>query len=188
MVLFSNSSFAQDYNNYEKQWQDVLKLEKEGLTKSAAEAVAKLKIRAKADNNSVQLVKILLFESKYALTLQEDAQLKIINDFKSQIAKNEFPTKNLLENVLANLYWQYFQQNRWQFYNRTKTESKVDTEDFRTWDLQTLFDEIHLHYKASLKNGLMAQKTPLKQFNDILHIQKDSKVFRPTLFDLSSGA
>ena len=183
MVLFSNSSSAQDYNNYEKQWQEVLKLEKEGLTKSASEAVARLKTRAKTDNNSVQMVKILLFESKYALTLEEDAQLKIINDFKSEIDKSQFPTKNLLENVLANLYWQYFQQNRWQFYNRTKTESKVDAEDFRTWDLQTLFDEIHLHYKNSLENGLMAQQTPLERFDDILHTQKDSKVFRPTLFD-----
>ncbi len=185
MILFSNSSSAQDpnYNNYEKQWQEVLKLEREGLTKSANEAVAKIKIRARSDANSVQMVKVLLFESKYALTLEEDAQLKIITDIKVEIAKSEFPTKNILENILANLYWQYFQQNRWQFYNRTNTETKVDAADFRTWDLQTLFDEIHLYYQESLKNGLIAQRTSLELFDDILHTQKDSKVFRPTLFD-----
>ena len=123
MVLFSNSSSAQDpnYNNYDKLWQEVLQLEKEGLTKSASEAVSKIKVVAAVDDNSVQMVKVLMFQSKYALTLEEDAQLKIIDDFKTEITKSEFPTRNLLENVLANLFWQYFQQNRWQFYERTKT-------------------------------------------------------------------
>ncbi len=185
MVLFSNSSSAQDpiYNNYDKLWQEVLKLEKEGLTKSASEAVSNIKTRAKADDNSVQMVKTLMFQSKYALTLEEDAQLKIINDFKTEIAKSQFPTRNLLENVLANLYWQYFQQNRWQFYDRTNTDTKLDAEDFRTWDLQTLFEEIHSHYQNSLNNGLLAQRNSLELFDHILHTQKNSKEFRPTLFD-----
>lgn len=185
MIIFSNSSFAQDpnYNNYDKLWQEVLNLEKDGLTKSASEAVSKIKTRATADDNSVQMVKTLMFLSKYALILDEEAQLKIINDFKTEILKSEFPTRNLLENVLANLYWQYFQQNRWQFYDRTQTDTKVDVEDFRTWDLQTLFDEIHLHYQNSLDNDSLAQRTNLELFDDILHTHKNSKVFRPTLFD-----
>ncbi|HEX9601802.1 MAG TPA: hypothetical protein VF985_09940, partial [Mariniflexile sp.] len=84
---------------------------------------------------------------------------------------------------MANLYWQYFNQNRWQFYNRTKTENKVDRVDFRTWDLQTLFDDIHLHYQNALQNGLMLQLEPLAQFDAILNIQKDYKIYRHTLFD-----
>ncbi|HSQ45397.1 MAG TPA: MG2 domain-containing protein, partial [Lutibacter sp.] len=85
--------------------------------------------------------------------------------------------------TLANLYWQYYQQNRWKFYDRTTTESKVDAADFRTWDLQTIFSEIHLHFQKSLENEVLAQKTDLNGFNDILELQKDSKIFRPTLFD-----
>ncbi|HEX9601969.1 MAG TPA: MG2 domain-containing protein, partial [Mariniflexile sp.] len=62
-------------------------------------------------------------------------------------------------------------------------ESKVDPVDFRTWDLQTLFDEIHLHYQNALQNGLMLQLEPLGNYDAILNIQKDSKIYRPTLFD-----
>ena len=83
-------------------------------------------------------------KSKFNLILEEDAQLTIIADFKTEISKSAPPTKNILKNVLANLYWQYFKNNRWQFYNRTKTAEKVNTEDFRTWDLQTLFNEIEI--------------------------------------------
>ncbi len=182
IILFSNFTNAQS-PNYKKLWDKVERLEISGLPKSALEVVETIEKQAEKDKNDAQLIKIMLFKSKFALVLEEDAQLKVINNFKSRIAVSEFPTKNVLENILAKLYWQYFQQNRWKFYNRTKTSEKVNTEDFRTWDLQTLFDEIHLHYKNSLSNGLMLQLETLNKYDDILKQQKDSRIYRPTLFD-----
>ncbi|SEQ71466.1 Alpha-2-macroglobulin family N-terminal region [Hyunsoonleella jejuensis] len=194
VILFSNLSQAQHYN-YESSWQEVKALEKEGLPKSALKSVEAIALQAKKDNNHPQIIKTMLFKSKYALVLEEDAQLRIINNFKSEIAKNEFPTKNILESILANLYWQYFQQNRYKFYNRTRvSEGLEDTTssissasmpntDFRTWDLETLFTEVHLHFQKSLNNGLLLQQEPLKYYNALLHAEKGSKNFRPTLFD-----
>ena len=183
IILFANFSQAQT-NNYESLWKEIAQLEKEGLTKSALKAVEAISTKAKATKNSPQIVKALLYKSKYALTLEEDAQLKIINDFKTEISESVSPTKNVLENMLANLYWQYFDQNRHQFYNRTKTEEKVDATDFRTWDLQTLFAEIQTHYQHSLENGLLLQQTSLNNYDALLQEQENSKLFRPTLFDL----
>ena len=192
ILLLSNSSIGQN-SNYESLWKTVEQYEVEGLPKSALTVVEKNSILVKKDKNAPQLIKTMLFKSKFALVLEEDAQLNIINGFKSEIEKSTFPTKNILESILANLYWQYFNQNRWQFYNRTKTEEKVDpstgsgqVQDFRTWDLQTLFDEIHMHYQNSLQNGLMLQLEPLSNYDDILNLQKDSKIYRPTLFDFLS--
>lgn len=185
IFLFSTLSQAQN-SNYEDLWSKVEKHELEGLPKSALKVVEQISKKASDDKNHPQVVKTMLFKSKYALTLEEDAQLKIINDFKIAIAANKFPTKNVLESILANLYWQYFQQNRYKFYNRTKTSKKVDAEDFRTWDLQTLFDEVHLHFQKSLDNGLLLQQEPLENYDALLTEQKDSKIYRPTLFDFLS--
>ncbi|MBQ0740243.1 hypothetical protein J9332_38785, partial [Aquimarina celericrescens] len=93
------------------------------------------------------------------LTLEENAQLLIIKDLKNEIKSSTFPKRNILESILANLYWQFFQQNGWKFYNRTQTSEKVDQEDFRTWDLKTLFNEVHVYYQKSLQNGVLAQQT-----------------------------
>src|SRR5690606_35699387 len=60
---------------------------------------------------------------------------------------------------------------------------KVTIEDFRTWDLQTLFEEIHLHYQNSLQNAVKLQLELLSKYDSILNTQKDSKIYRPTLFD-----
>ncbi|WP_418602585.1 carboxypeptidase-like regulatory domain-containing protein [Hwangdonia sp.] len=185
IILFSNFSQAQN-PDYQELWTKVEKLEVEGLPKSALKIVEDISVKAKKDKNHPQLIKTMLFKSKFALVLEEDAQLKIINDFKNEIEQSSFPTKNILENILGNLYWQYFNEHRWQFYNRTKTSEKVDPIDFRTWDLQTLFNEIHVHYQKSLENGLMLQLEPLSNYSVLLNEQKGSKIYRPTLFDFLS--
>jgi hypothetical protein len=183
LILFANHTQAQS-DNYDTLWKEVEQQETDGLPKSALKVVEKIDALAQKEQNTTQHIKSLLYKSKYALILEDDAQLGIINDFKLEISKSEAPVKNLLENMLATLYWQYFQQNRYKFYNRTNTESKVDAEDFRTWDLQTLFDEIHLHFQNSLQNGLILQQTRLVDYDAILLKADESKRYRPTLFDL----
>ncbi len=185
IILTVTMGHAQNQNDsYDALWKRVGLLEKDDLTKSALKEVQAISEKAKKEKNSAQIVKTLLYTSKYALTLEEDAQLNIVNEFRSEIEKAEFPTKNVLESYLANLYWQYFQQNRYQFYDRTKTASKVDSVDFRTWDLTTLFHEISSHFEASLKNKTELQKTGLDAFKEILNEQSGSETYRPTLFDM----
>ncbi|MBE7684964.1 alpha-2-macroglobulin [Tenacibaculum piscium] len=185
-LLFMITFFATTLNaqeNYENLWEKVQKFEKENLPKSALKVVETIYAKADVAKNSPQIIKALFYKSKFSLTLEEDAQLKIINQFKIHIDKSSFPTKNVLENVLANLYWQYFNQNKWKFYNRTKTSEKVDTIDFRTWDLDTLFAEIHTYYQKSLENKKDLQQTDIREFKDILYIVQGSKEYRPSLFD-----
>ncbi len=181
IFLFSTTIKAQ--NNYNDLWKKVQQFEKDNLPKSALKVVNDIYVKAEDSQNSPQIIKSLFYKSKFSLTLEEDAQLKIIHQFKEKIAVSKFPTKNVLENILANLYWQYFQQHRWQFYNRTQTQNKVDSNDFRTWDLNTLFTEIHNYYQKSLENGLLLQQTDISSFNDILQTVKGSTTYRPTLYD-----
>ncbi|UPS91951.1 alpha-2-macroglobulin [Bizionia sp. M204] len=183
IVLFANFTAAQT-SDYDALWKTVEKLENKGLPKSALDIVLQISNKAKQENNQPQTIKALLYKSKYALTLEEEAQLQIIADFKHEIAQSETPTKNILQNMLATMYWQYFQQNRWQFYNRTKTAEKVDETDLRAWDLETLFAEIQTQYNQSLENEQTLQQTPISDFDAIIYSQSNSKQFRPTLYDL----
>ncbi|WP_291871026.1 MG2 domain-containing protein, partial [Maribacter sp.] len=185
LIFFAQMTQAQKPDDsFEVLWKKVEQLEKEALTKSALDVVTSISKKASKENNTSQKLKALLYASKYAMTLEEDAQLKIISNFNAEIAKATFPTKNVLESYLANLYWQYFQQNRYQFYNRTHTETKVDSKDFRTWDLTTLFNEINLHFSNSLENPRGLQKIAISEFSPILYQQENSEIYRPTLFDI----
>ncbi|MGB0980822.1 MAG: alpha-2-macroglobulin family protein [Winogradskyella sp.] len=186
LMLICFATFINAQNNFENQWNTVSKFEKNGLTKSAADLVDTIYNQAKQTNNKPQRIKALLYKSKYMLTLKEDAQLNIVHLFKTEIKTSNTVTKQVLENMLATMYWQYFQQNRYQFYNRTKTEHKVDVVDFRTWDLATLFNEIHVYYQRSLKNGILLQQEALTNYKTLINEAKNSKDYRPTLYDLLS--
>ncbi|MDH7914554.1 MG2 domain-containing protein [Winogradskyella sp. SYSU M77433] len=185
-MLICFASFSNAQNDFENQWENVIKLEKEGLTKSASELVETIYQNALKAKNKQQQIKALLHKSKYMLILEEDAQLNIVSLFKKEIETSEaIITKSLLENMLATMYWQYFQQNRYKFYNRTKTESKL-SDDFRSWDLETLFNEIHIYYQKSLENRSLLQQESLENYSLLLNEAKESKTYRPTLFDLLS--
>jgi len=181
IILFSTAINAQ--NNFKNLWQEVANFEIDNLPKSALKVVENIYAKADKEHNSPQIIKTLFYKSKFSLTLEEDAKLKIINNFKEQITKSDFPTRNVLENILGNLYWQYYNQNKYKFYNRTNTANKVNIDDFRTWDLETLFEEIHCHFEGSLENQEELQKTPINNFAPILQIAKESKIYRPTLYD-----
>ncbi|SNR45909.1 TonB-dependent outer membrane receptor, SusC/RagA subfamily, signature region [Lutibacter agarilyticus] len=186
VFILQNTQAQKSTKYYEKSWKEVQQFELENLPKSALIIVDEIYSKAKKEENSTQTIKAIIYKSKFALTLEEEAQLSIINSLKKEISEAKFPTKNILQSVLANLYWQYFQQNRYKFYKRTKNTEKIDSTDFRTWDLNTIFTEIHTQYQHSLENGLVSQLTKLKTIDALLTTQKDSKKYRPTLFDFLS--
>ncbi|MBS9765911.1 MAG: alpha-2-macroglobulin [Flavobacteriaceae bacterium] len=187
LLLISSIVFSQKHHlQYDKLWKEVSSFEQKSLPKSALKVVDKIYKKAQKEQNTSQMVKSFLYQSKYTMILEEDAMLKIVQRIKTQIDRAKFPTKNIFENVLANMYWQYFQQNRWRFYDRTNTKSKVDTTDFRTWDLRTLFNEIHLYFQKSLENAEQLQQFPLEKIKSLLIIEKEAKKYQPTLFDFLS--
>ncbi len=171
-------------DSYALLWQRVEKLEEENMTKSALEVVELISQKAKKEGHSAHIIKSLLYSSKYAMVLEEEAQLLIVQEFKSEIAQSQFPVNNILHSYLANMYWQYFQDNRYKFYNRTETGEKIDETDFRTWDLTTIFHEISNHYEASLSRPSALQELATDVFKEILDKEKGSEIYRPTLFDL----
>jgi uncharacterized protein YfaS (alpha-2-macroglobulin family) len=183
VVLALTTPFTMAQNNYETQWKSVSKLENEGKTKDAQKAVESIIVNARKEHNTAQTVKSLLYKYKYAMVLEENSELTIVNGLKTEIAQTAGVDKAVLQSILAELYFQYYNNNTWKFSNRTETDIK-QSDDFRTWDLNTLFKEINSLYIASLSQKEALQQTQLNTYLPILIPQKGSTVFRPTLYDL----
>jgi len=181
LLLFSPSLLAQE-DFYIKHWSQVYKFEVQDLPKSALQVVDQIYAKAKRDKNSTQTVKSLLYQSKFALT-QPEAELLIINKWKEEIKSSQAPLKNILESLLANIYWDYFQGNRWTYYNRSRTEKVVNTADFRTWDADAMFQEMHNYFQQSLQGSSATKTINLSTIEELLIEAQQSKLYRPTLFD-----
>lgn len=167
---------------YSKQWNRVYKYELKSLPKSAGPVVETIYARAKKEQNIPQLTKALIYQSKFAMMLEESAELQIIVKFQKEIASSKVPLRNILESILAETYWDYFQQNRWKYNDRSKTEKKLD-DDFRLWDRERILEEIRRHFQNSLRNESQLKTVSLASINEILVQAENSKLYRPTLYD-----
>jgi len=88
----------------------------------------------------------------------------------------------VLETLLAHWYWQYFQQNRWRFMQRTAT-AQAPGKDFTMWDLPRLFAEIDRHFQRSLAAEKILKTTPISAWNDLIEKGTMPDSYRPTLYD-----
>ena len=89
---------------------------------------------------------------------------------------------SILNSLLAEMYWNYYQQNRWDLYNRTKT-ANFKKDDIATWGADDFHKKISELYLQSLKEEKLLQQTKLEPFDAII-IKGNVRHLRPTLFDL----
>lgn len=169
--------------NYSKDWKTVDDFEKKGLNKSALEVVNQIYKKAKAENNTAQIVKAIIHRMKFKQMMEEYADKTAINELEAELKTATFPLKPVLHSILAETYWGYYQNNRWKFQNRTAIATKTIDDDIATWDLKTIFSKIMENFEASLQNPEKLKQTPIAIYDDVLLVQKNTRKFRPTLFD-----
>ncbi|MEO9020799.1 MAG: MG2 domain-containing protein [Ginsengibacter sp.] len=163
-------------------WKKVGDFQKKGLTKSALAEVENIYSNAKKNTNNPQIIKSLLFKVTLQQNIVEDASVKSIDSLEQEIATAKEPAKSILQSITAQLYWNYFQQNRYQLYQRTNTIN-FDKKDVATWTSDDLHKKIAELYLESLKDETLLKQTRLEPYDAII-LKGTVRDLRPTLFDL----
>ncbi|MDO8999146.1 MAG: alpha-2-macroglobulin family protein [Bacteroidota bacterium] len=177
MILYSKG------DSYLKLWKKVDSCQNKGLTESALKIVEVIYDKAKAENNSAQFVKAVLNRMKFESYKEEFSLEKSIFKLRDEAKEAKYPIKPVLQSILADAFWQYFQNNRWKFYNRTTTVG-FKNDDIETWDLKTITNAVIVNYKASLENVDSLKRTKIDIYDDVLNKgTRDCRSWRPTLYD-----
>ncbi|MFA7616565.1 MAG: MG2 domain-containing protein [Weeksellaceae bacterium] len=175
---------AQTQFDYKSAWENIEKQEEKGLGKSMLNQVNTIFRQAKKDQNSQQLIRALLYQSRILQETadNEDIQLEIVNNFKNEINSAKGVEKQILESILGELYADYYNENRWEIENLTELEESAG-ENFRTWTENQFRDEIIKLYKNSLENPGKLKAEPIENWVYLLKREKETEKFRPTLYD-----
>jgi uncharacterized protein YfaS (alpha-2-macroglobulin family) len=80
------------------------------------------------------------------------------------------------------MYWNYYQQNRYQFTQRTR--QIIPDSDFTKWDLCTIIDQTSRLYEISIREANKEQNTPISVLDGVLEGDSTNRHLRPTLYDL----
>lgn len=176
---------GQQLMNYEKAWTHIEDLiNKKGLTETALKEVNQLFETAKKEKNASQQIKALVYKVHLRQIKEEDADLKTIKELEKEIETAVEPVKSILYNLAAESYWNYFQNNRWQIYDRTNTGNMVNP-DPETWTRFDFHLKITQLFQLSIAQEILLKHTSLEQFEAILS-KGNMRHLRPTLFDLLS--
>ncbi|WP_207425948.1 alpha-2-macroglobulin family protein [Pedobacter sp. SYSU D00535] len=181
-LCFSLSGFGQSPDKYEQITAKIDSLALAGLPKSALAQIEAFDKLARAEKNVPQQIKATIYKMHFLSYLEEQALETIIRQLRADIATSSYPVRPVLQSLLAEVFWRYYQQNRYQFNSRSVLE-KPDP-DFTRWDLKTIIKEVSSLYKASLINADQLRVTPLSVLQGVLAGDSRTRYLRPTLYDL----
>ncbi len=170
-------------HDYKNAWQQVTDFESKGLPESALKTVDEIYRQAKAESNDAQLVKAVIHQFKFKDQKEENPFVLNINALQKEIAAARFPVKPVLHSMLAEMYWSYYQNNRWKFASRTETAG-LENDDIETWSLEKIVQETFEHYQLSLQDAAKAKQLDIGVYQEILQYgNKKGRELCPTLYD-----
>lgn len=184
LMLFFFFGFAQvPVKNYTREWKKIDELiTKRNLPASALTEVKKIYALAKKEKQQAQVVKSVVYMIRLQRDVREDHIQQSIKEIEKEISASNEPVTSIFRSLLAEVFWSYYQQNRWKFFNRTETVSfKKDDPD--TWTVSDFHRKISELFLESIKQERLLQQTRLQPYDAII-IKGNMRHLRPTLFDL----
>src|SRR5205085_9865666 len=115
----------------EEQWKKVEDSVRKGLPKTAIEQLQPIIDAALKDKAYPEAIKAIGKKIALEGNIQGNKPEEKITRLQAEIARAPKEMVPVLDTLLAHWYWQYFQQNRWRFMQRTATAEQPG-KDFTT--------------------------------------------------------
>ena len=175
---------AQESNLYINDWKKADSLFDRGLPQSALKIAASVYQKAKAKNQQVQMLKAQIYLLKADLQTKEEGHVEAIRRSEAEISNTAFPLNAVWQSIAAQLYWNYYQQNRWKIIGRTSVSNSSTIGDFEQWDATRFYNKIAELYTASISRGRELKNIDIAVYDPILTKGVNTRNLRPTLYDL----
>jgi hypothetical protein len=169
-------------NSREADWKKVDEAVQKGLPKTAIEALQPIIQSALKDKAYPEAIKAIAKKIALEGQIQGNKPEERITRLAAEIAKAPKEMLPVLTAIQANWYWNYFQQNRWRFMQRTATAAPPGN-DITTWDLPRIFAEIDKQFSKALSYAAELKATPIGTYDALLEKGTMPDSYRPTLYD-----
>lgn len=163
-------------------WKKVQDAINKGLPQTAIGEIEPIITGALKDKAYAEAIKAIGMKIAFEGNIQGNKPEEKITRMQAETVQAPEEMKPVMEAILANWYWHYFQQNRWRFMQRTQT-AEPPGKDFTTWDLPRILSEIDKQFTQALSYEKTLKATPIEAYNDLLDKGTVPDAYRPTLFD-----
>ena len=173
--------------DYTSEWKIVDSLDQQQLPKSALEKVESIALRARAENNTEQILKTVIYKGKYTVELEEDGIVKAIQLFETEEKTATQPAKAVLQSMLGEMYHNYLQSNGWNLSQRTPIPDG-EGGDILTWSAAQIEKRALDLYLSSVEPIELLYNTPVGNFKELISKGTNDSIsgnsLHPTLLDI----
>ncbi len=163
-------------------WKEVDDAVQKGLPKTAIEKLQPIITAATMEKRYAEAIKAIAMKVALEGTIEGNKPEEKITRMQAEINNAPAEMKPMMQAIVANWYWHYFQQNRWRFLQRTETDAPPP-DDFTTWSLPRILAEIDTQFTGTLASAEVLKQTPIAEYDDLLEKGNAPDSYRPTLFD-----
>lgn len=171
-------------NLYEKEWKEADDYIAKSLPASAIKTATNILDKALAENNIPQVVKAHVYIHQQNQRIDYQYASQLVPELEKLTEKAQYDTdKALVHTILAEMYLNYFNSDRWNIQGRTNLPDDIIPNDINEWTSNTFLNRICKHIDAAknLKEALLKDET--KSYEDIIDLKVDSRTYQPTLYD-----
>lgn len=164
------------------QWKEVDEAARQGLPRTAITNLQSILQGALRDGAYPEAVKALARRIALEGALEGGRADERISRLQAERSKMPSQMAPLIDALLAHWYWQYFQENRWRFLQRTASTGPGG-DDIRTWDLSRILKEVDQRFQNALATEQELKRTPISDWDALLMKGTMPDALRPTLYD-----
>ena len=180
ITLLALTTYAQ--TTVKKGWDGVQEAINKGLPQSAIDNLEPMIQTALAEKQYAEAIKAIAYKISLQGQIQGNKPEEKITRMRAAIDASPEEMKPVMEAIQANWYWQYLQENRWRFAQRSQTEA-TPSDDFTTWDLTRLLAEVDKQFTVALAAEQTLKDTPISDYDALLEKGSMPDAYRPTLYD-----
>ncbi|MDD5362651.1 MAG: alpha-2-macroglobulin family protein [Ignavibacteria bacterium] len=177
-----------DEDYYKSMWRNADSLKAYGLPKSSMQVVQEICTKASNENNTVNYVRAMLYKVKLTDYYRNDSFFLSLKEMMDEEAGAEFPAKQFLSSLIGDMFWSYYETNKYDLLERTQVANqKLD--DIKTWDVSLVVNQMIKYYLNSIAEPERLQQINIENYNDLLNeyvydkVVPNGRKFRPTLYD-----
>ena len=181
-LLFTSVDITMAAPPQSPEWKEVQQAIQKGLPKTAIEKLQPIIDRAKQQENFDEAIRAIATKISLEGNIQGNKAEEKINRMRDEIAAAPKPMQPVMESILANWYWHFFQQNRWRFMQRTQSNQPA-SDDMLTWDLARILSETSKQFEKALTEAEQLKTVSVETYDALLDKGNAPDAYRPTLWD-----
>lgn len=183
LFLIGLTATAQRKFSYDRLFYKIDSLALEHKAKEALILINQVNEQARKEGRTTMLLKSVMYRMLFQNYIDPTAQAKLIKILRNDIAAAKQPEKSILQSLLAESYWHYYQHNRYKISQRTFVSSDIG-DNIETWSIRKVTNELVQNYLSSLSEKKTLQSTRIDLIKEVLVGDSATRYLRPTLYDL----